>query len=274
MGGCRERAGRGAARSRERERELSSLGVEEEKGGKERAFFALALALTAAAAACPQLMEKMAKILRGQAKPMPGAESNGQPQGPHAPPPFSLGRSINEPVRRKRREKIELENMQMAQRLADTMPHYDHHGMADEYSQSVLYMKNISRAHQREQRLARALGRAGALGHDGDLAELSASQSAELAGLGPDGAGLPQVYANLMAGGAASTGKIAVRTARQVREDVAAQRGHALPPMLVSSAVTAGGQSPPFAHGASHGNGRIKMQMDHLGASQSAGLYG
>ena len=24
----------------------------------------------------------------------------------------------------------------------------------------------------------------------------------------------------------------------------------------------------------SHGNGRIKMQMDHLGASQSAGLYG
>ena len=75
-------------------------------------------------------------------------------------------------------------------------------------------------------------------------------------------------------GGAASTGKIAVRTARQVRDDVAAQRGHALPPMLVSSAVTAGGQSPPFAHGASHGNGRIKMQMDHLGAGQSAGLYG
>ena len=70
------------------------------------------------------------------------------------------------------------------------------------------------------------------------------------------------------------TGKIAVRTARQVRDDVAAQRGHALPPMLVSSAVTAGGQSPPFAHGASHGNGRIKMQMDHLGAGQSAGLYG
>ena len=93
-----------------------------------------------------KLMEKMAKILRGQAKPMPGAESNGQPQGPHAPPPFSLGKSKNEPVRRKMREKIELENMQMAQRLADTTPHYDHHGMADEYSQSVLYMKNISRA--------------------------------------------------------------------------------------------------------------------------------
>ena len=223
-----------------------------------------------------KLMEKMAKILRGQAKPMPGAESNGQPQGPHAPPPFSLGKSKNEPVRRKMREKIELENMQMAQRLADTTPHYDHHGMADEYSQSVLYMKNISRAHQREQRLARALGRAGGgYGADGDLAELSASQSADLAGLGPDGAGLPQVYANLMAGGgAASTGKIAVRTARQVRDDVAAQRGPALPPMLVSSAVTAGGQSPPFAHGASHGNGRIKMQMDHLGAGQSAGLYG
>ena len=67
-------------------------------------------------------------------------------------------------------------------------------------------------------------------------------------------------------------GQIKIKTAKQVRDDIAEQRGVPLPPMLVSSAVTAGGVSPPNAGTA--GAAKFKMQMDHLGASHSAGNYG
>mmetsp|Transcript_7521 Transcript_7521/g.19180 ORF Transcript_7521/g.19180 Transcript_7521/m.19180 type:complete len:176 (+) Transcript_7521:74-601(+) len=88
-----------------------------------------------------KLVEKMARILRGQGPKVCGDA------------PFRLTGSKNEPIRRKELEKISNENRAIAARIRQQAPNYDHFKMADDYHVSTGYAKNISRTFKRDQRI-------------------------------------------------------------------------------------------------------------------------
>lgn len=201
-----------------------------------------------------KLVEKMARILRGQGPKVCGDA------------PFRLTGSKNEPIRRKELEKIESENRAIAKRIRQQAPNYDHYKMADDYHVSTGYAKNISRAHKRDQRIERHqrylmekggedMGERGVMGSPGDATGMGSDSDA------------PNPYAMLIDANNMSTSMTKLQTASQVRRQVAKDKGYELQSALTSSRSTPAPASRNHS-GPNGGNvtyGTYRMQMDHGG---------
>lgn len=128
---------------------------------------------------------------------------------------------VNEPVRRQRQQKIVQENRLLAHRLRELAPHYDRVKLVKDHEQQRQYLKNISRAEKLEQRLQsqRRILRGTLRGRVDTNDEYPASTEAP--------------YAEFASSETPQT-RLVLRTAKQIRLDVAKERNHDLPSMFSS----------------------------------------
>jgi len=143
------------------------------------------------------LMENMARILAAS-QPTPAMRAQ---------------KSVNDAARRRGDLERKAKNRMLAKRLRRITPHYDRAAMADDHERRQRYLRNISKAKQRFLSFQ-------AVGGGGGPRGASGSSTAEPAMV---------IDQDKMA-----TPSLHLRTAKQVRRDVALERGYDLPPLFNS----------------------------------------
>eukprot|EP00617_Octactis_speculum_P016721 CAMPEP_0185747956 /NCGR_PEP_ID=MMETSP1174-20130828/6604_1 /TAXON_ID=35687 /ORGANISM="Dictyocha speculum, Strain CCMP1381" /LENGTH=359 /DNA_ID=CAMNT_0028423395 /DNA_START=53 /DNA_END=1132 /DNA_ORIENTATION=- len=230
-----------------------------------------------------KLVEKMAHILRGRSRKLCG----------EAPFQYDEKRIVQGgsvrtiasrlPARRRELEKIAAENQAIAARIRAQVPNYDHQEMAQHYSKSATYGKNMSRTQRREQRARRHetmllmqdpadpyttlknLGVTSAPG-GGRTSSYSAPEKQNTPstqqGSTREGGGGSTVMTN-------TTSLSKLTTASEIRRQTAAERGYDLDRRVISSMSipqkkkTARSRKNDKSSAASYG--RFRFQMDHTG---------
>ncbi len=159
-----------------------------------------------------KLMEKMSAIMRKS--------------GPARPDrPLMKGEAIygkgglHEITRKREQKRIQRENRKILENIRsgnNTRSFYDRGVMAKEEREREKYVKNISKKYKREERVRRAEARR----------EMMRASAPSLADMG--GPEMSEGYGQIME----PTMNLTLRTARQIRDDVATQRGLPLPDLM------------------------------------------
>ncbi|GMH91239.1 hypothetical protein TL16_g12000 [Triparma laevis f. inornata] len=166
-----------------------------------------------------KLMEKMAAIMR---KKGPGAKSPTKPKARgeaiyNAPP-------LNAVTRRNEQSRIARENRAILARIRNgknTKSHYDHGELGKEEKRRLRYIKNISKSYQRDIRVKKATARKNMM-----MASVPTMGGLNQGSI--DSAGMGGGYGSVLEGGMS----LSLHTAKQIREDVATQRGMPLPDII------------------------------------------
>ena len=166
-----------------------------------------------------KLMEKMAAIMRSK-----GPSSKVDPKKPKqkGEAVFGMG-GLNEVTRRKQHDKIASENREILTRIRggkNTRSFYDHNVMGKDEVTRLKYIKNISKAHQRDTRVNKYNARKKMLAASMPANTMFTPGMPETTG----GAGYGQVLDGSM--------NLSLHTAKQIREDVATKRGMPLPDII------------------------------------------
>jgi len=184
-----------------------------------------------------KLMEKMSNIMRNKG---PKVGRGGGKKSPQRLRPLQRGEAIynkgglHTVVRRREQNRIASENRAILQRIKNgknTRSFYDRDVMGKEEKERLKYIKNISKSHQREMRVKKARARKA-------MMQSSMSTNAMFAPSGGMGSTESGGYGYNMAGSEGygqildSSMKVSLHTARQIREDVATQRGMPLPDLM------------------------------------------
>ncbi|GMH89141.1 hypothetical protein TrST_g3310 [Triparma strigata] len=204
-----------------------------------------------------KLMEKMAAIMR---KKGPGTKSS--PNKPkargeaiyNAPP-------LNAVTRRNEQSRIAKENRAILARIRNgknTKSHYDHGELGKEEKKRLRYIKNISKSYQREMRVKKSQARK----------QMMMANVPTINGGGSiDSSGMAGGYGSVLEGGMS----LSLHTAKQIREDVATQRGMPLPDIISRRPGETNrpvGKMPGKSMGLSQGSveSQSKFILSHKGA--------
>jgi hypothetical protein len=199
-----------------------------------------------------KLVDSMAKILHGHGPPL------------HPYRPYQKGTSKTAVERRMVRERIGLENQFIADRLRNRIdPVIDHNEHAEFYAQATYIRNNISMSHRRDQRIARFKRK---------KERACSLKNSQVGGVSTFGEGMeslalseyqpPPVFFDPSTMGTTLT---QLRSAGDVREKMAKDRGQVIPAALLSSAT----KPPPSKIGKSGvTKGQYRLQMDYQ-ANQS-----
>lgn len=233
-----------------------------------------------------KLIEKMARIMRGEsdgASLSRRADSDPRPAPPAGTGQLSAGDwskvgplSVNEPVRRRQAARIEAENREIAARLKHQTPNYSHAKMERDYGRSVAFKKNISKAQKRDERAKRYA--AWKAQHEDAASTLPGGPGSDTYYNGvptPGGMSIEEASADLgygetLRGGASTIApNLVLRTARQVRAEVARARGHDAPDHPTASSEAAARASGPAERQQIAVSGRYKLKINHSGSAKT-----
>ncbi|GMI54097.1 hypothetical protein ScalyP_jg7700 [Parmales sp. scaly parma] len=176
-----------------------------------------------------KLMEKMSAIMRltGPAT----ATTGGNVQSPSKTRPLMKGEAVHnkgglhDVMRKKEQRRIADENRTIIQKLragAETKSFYDHNTMARAETQRIKYIKNISKKYNRDLRASKHQARKLLLSER--LPEMNMTNGSGEGGEEGGGYGYSQVMDGAM--------NLTLHTAKQIRMDVANQRGMPLPDII------------------------------------------
>ena len=217
-----------------------------------------------------KLMEKMSAIMRNKG-PAVGRGSSTRKKSPTRLRPLQRGEAIynkgglHTAVRKREQNRIANENRAILARIKNgknTRSYYDHARMGKEEKERLKYIKNISKSYQRDVRVQKAQARRSMLLNSASLSAPSFDVGSSYGG----GEGYGQIMDGAM--------KVTLHTARQIREDVATQRGMPLPDLM---SKRPGETGKNIGRGKGQGKGgkdKTGFTLQHSGAPGGGGYMG